>query len=48
MKKLFAWLAVTTPSPLAVSKKAAVKQKIGYSIHRVCDLCFVSKERDRV
>jgi hypothetical protein len=40
MKKLFPWLAVTT--------EAADKQKIGNSIRRLCDLCFVSKERDSV
>jgi hypothetical protein len=48
MKKLFAWLAVTTPSPLTISTEAADKQKIGNSIRLVRDLCFVSEERDGI
>jgi hypothetical protein len=48
MKKLFAWLAVTIPSPLTISTEAADKQKIGNSIRLVRDLCFVSEERDGI
>ena len=48
MKKLFAWLALTNPSPLAVITEAADKQKIGNSIRLVRDLYFVSEERDSV
>jgi hypothetical protein len=48
MKKLFAWLAVPSRSPLAVSTEAADTQKIGDSIRPVRALYFVSKERDNV
>jgi hypothetical protein len=48
MTKLFAWLAVTTPAPLAVSTKTADKQKIGNFFRLVRDLYFVSEERDSV
>jgi hypothetical protein len=48
MKKLFAWLAVTTPSPLTISTEAADKQKIENSIRLVRDRCFVSEERDGI
>jgi hypothetical protein len=41
MKRLFAWLAATNPSPLAVSTDAADKQKIANSVRRVFDLLGV-------